>query len=704
MHRVIAIGVAIAALGLAACEKDGREKRLEPVRIAFGDCAGVTVHFESGPRPRPFDLAEVDQNMVSVLSRAKSNRTRLAEAKRQLAALPRPKIEPKPEEPSENDAGSSEPARVAEIRALDPGERMIGGVFGAAEGDVAAITGFGDLSSGLDDVDIYGGLLGDQVSEMQGGFGAGAVSIDWESIGTGRYSSLGVGGGIRGAVVRPGKPKVKGTLDKDVIRRHIRRELAEIRACYEERLRVDSDLEGAVTAKFTIEPTGTVAKLRVKGMDKEVTSCMAEILEKLVLPEPPGKDRVKVRYPFTFRPGGFTPGADESNTPPESGPADAGAAGTEGDGRAELAAKKPVTKPVTPGDRAPAAPVLGAGGGYEPGAQNPLRSHRSALESCFRAADKNYGVMFVEMNVESDGAVSAAQAVGLDAGQTAGKIADKIAECVAAAAGKAVFDEPERATYRCPLAYGEMPTGDATTLDITADTVDLDSVPVASVHTIVDDRTARWRIAPLFERLRLRARIRDLSRGREPMAITGPMLIRPIDKAPMKVVSRVVKNAAASGNANLVFLARDGQLWRSLKVGLIMPVAPVPVSSGGTWFEPKGVGLGGKKEPSAQEKARVSILVTTDELWVGIGPKGDFRKIAVTGREGDRKIAGQTLQRVLTEYKRSADFAERRDIELAGEDEVLYGTVVEVIDVVNQVGFTDWVLTDPGTLAARPNR
>src|SRR5687767_1311308 len=38
-------------------------------------------------------------------------------------------------------------------------------------GAFASLTGTGDVSSGFDDVNIYGGLLGNEAGEMNGGFG-----------------------------------------------------------------------------------------------------------------------------------------------------------------------------------------------------------------------------------------------------------------------------------------------------------------------------------------------------------------------------------------------------------------------------------------------------------------------------------------------------------------------------------------------------
>ena len=69
-------------------------------------------------------------------------------------------------------------------------------------GAFASLTGTGDISSGFDDSNIYGGLLGNEAGEMNGGFGFGRSGFGpggggtgWGTIGTGRYGTIGHGSG-----------------------------------------------------------------------------------------------------------------------------------------------------------------------------------------------------------------------------------------------------------------------------------------------------------------------------------------------------------------------------------------------------------------------------------------------------------------------------------------------------------------------------
>jgi hypothetical protein len=205
------------------------------------------------------------------------------------------------------------------------------GAFQATQGGAfASITGTGDYSSGLDDRDVYGGLLGNEVGEMQGGWGYGVKGTGpggggtgWGTIGTGRYGTIGHGsgtgsgygvgsgrGGMRGRTSRPpevriGNATATGDLDKNIIRRYIRKKLPQIKYCYEKQLLVKTSLAGTVTTNFTISGTGAVIAVAASGIgDSDVENCVAAAIKSIQFPKPKGGGLVNVRYPFTFRSGG----------------------------------------------------------------------------------------------------------------------------------------------------------------------------------------------------------------------------------------------------------------------------------------------------------------------------------------------------------------------------------------------------------------
>jgi hypothetical protein len=207
---------------------------------------------------------------------------------------------------------------------------ILGALKSAPGGAFASITGTGDFSSGLDDRDVYGGLIGNEVGEMQGGWGyglqgtgPGGGGTGWGTIGTGRYGTIGHGsgtgsgygvgsgkGGMRGRKARPpdvriGNATTTGDLDRNIIRRYIRMKLRQITYCYEKQLLVSPALAGTVVTQFTINGVGAVISVSSGGMgSKEVESCVGNVIKTIQFPKPKGGGLVNVRYPFTFQPAG----------------------------------------------------------------------------------------------------------------------------------------------------------------------------------------------------------------------------------------------------------------------------------------------------------------------------------------------------------------------------------------------------------------
>jgi hypothetical protein len=189
----------------------------------------------------------------------------------------------------------------------------------------ASLTSVHSISSGHDAEDVYGGLLGNQVGEMAGGWGysivgvgTGADGTEFGTIGSGRYGTIGHGSGtgsgwgagagigMRGHQdlmpgVRIGNADAIGDMDKNIIRRYIRRKLPRFKHCYERALIGDQELAGSIETTFQITPQGAVQAVKVTGMDEaEMHDCVGETLKSIEFPKPKGGGYVSVRYPFTF--------------------------------------------------------------------------------------------------------------------------------------------------------------------------------------------------------------------------------------------------------------------------------------------------------------------------------------------------------------------------------------------------------------------
>lgn len=203
---------------------------------------------------------------------------------------------------------NGQPVKVTYPLAFEPG---------AESGAFASLTGTGDVGSGFDDSNVYGGLLGTEVGETTGGYGisrSGSGGSGWGTVGTGRYGTIGTGsgyggrGGMRGRTsdvptAKIGQPTVQGDLDKAIIRRYVKRNLQKLMYCYEKELLHKPTLRGTVTAEFTIGPDGLVSASTASGIgNTDVETCIAGVLKAIEFPKPKGNGPVTVKYPLTFQP------------------------------------------------------------------------------------------------------------------------------------------------------------------------------------------------------------------------------------------------------------------------------------------------------------------------------------------------------------------------------------------------------------------
>jgi hypothetical protein len=152
------------------------------------------------------------------------------------------------------------------------GVQGLGGV-GNAKGMGGGLGGYGDVA-------------------IASGEGAGISSV---AISNGNGTGTGSGVGIDGG------------LDRHVIQATIAKYLSQVRACYEDRLRINPGLEGALNMDFEIGPSGKLNFSKVKSSsvgDPAVGSCVATKMMGWEFPKPRGGVNVKVNYPFALRPVG----------------------------------------------------------------------------------------------------------------------------------------------------------------------------------------------------------------------------------------------------------------------------------------------------------------------------------------------------------------------------------------------------------------
>ncbi len=232
------------------------------------------------------------------------------------AATPDPR--PSGQRQINRDADQQQLARVAIEQAATSGvlgSRML-------RGDLfAAFTGTGDVASGFDRADFLGGPDGSGPGAPQGfgqgvsGRGPGGGGLDLNGISTGRFGTCdencgggglkfgpGGNGGLRkrsaGVPTTPRSSiKVIGDIDRELVRRYVRRKLAQITYCYEKELLGKPGLDGTVTADFTFNHVGAVIDSTASGVDPTVSSCIAGVISTITFPKTAG-GVYRIKYPF----------------------------------------------------------------------------------------------------------------------------------------------------------------------------------------------------------------------------------------------------------------------------------------------------------------------------------------------------------------------------------------------------------------------
>lgn len=226
--------------------------------------------------------------------------------------------------------------KLAEDNAKSAG---ILGVLRTAEGShVASIFGR-ETAIGSDSANVLGGLVGPQIGEAYGlyglalvGTGSGGGGTGEGTLGLGTFGTFGKGGGggdgagfgrgggagygkgaggltsrrAKAPEIIPGQANVRGSLDKEIIRRIIRRHINEVRFCYETELTKKSSLSGRISVQFTIAGTGQViaSVLQSSTMGNvRVESCVVQAVRRWEFPRPVAGGIVIVSYPFNFTAG-----------------------------------------------------------------------------------------------------------------------------------------------------------------------------------------------------------------------------------------------------------------------------------------------------------------------------------------------------------------------------------------------------------------
>ncbi len=139
-------------------------------------------------------------------------------------------------------------------------------------------------------------------SNLAGGGGYGTKGRGGGQAGYGKMSMVGSAGNMP---IPLGKEAlIEGGLDLDAVSEVIRRNMGQIRFCYEQGLQLDPSIGGRVGVNFTIGGDGMVKIADVANTTmnvQQVEQCILLRLRSWKFPLPSGGVDVKVSYPFSFK-------------------------------------------------------------------------------------------------------------------------------------------------------------------------------------------------------------------------------------------------------------------------------------------------------------------------------------------------------------------------------------------------------------------
>lgn len=135
--------------------------------------------------------------------------------------------------------------------------------------------------------------------------GGGGYGTKGKGGGKAGYGSLSLVGATGASLIPiPEEATVDGGLDSSLIADVVRRNLGQIRFCYEQGLQLNASLSGRVSVNWVIDANGAVKVANVKDTslnNKTVEDCILRRLRTWKFPIPEGRQEVPVSYPFLLK-------------------------------------------------------------------------------------------------------------------------------------------------------------------------------------------------------------------------------------------------------------------------------------------------------------------------------------------------------------------------------------------------------------------
>ena len=241
---------------------------------------------------------EEEKRVVKIV---KPEKQRVVRASQSFSKFRKPKVPTKVVKRSVKRMGA-----LAVLGKLSKGKQRAGLNLGAAKTSRGPGLGGGTAGSGGVQTNLYGkGIVAAPVGVGGNIKGAGGYGTKGKGGGQDGYGDLSLVGSSGTSSIPVGREAVvQGGLDRDLIDAVIRKNMGQIRYCYEQGLQGSPSLRGRVAVTFVIGAQGRVTSSSIASStmkSAQVEGCILRRLSSWKFPLPEGGVSVKVTYPFVLR-------------------------------------------------------------------------------------------------------------------------------------------------------------------------------------------------------------------------------------------------------------------------------------------------------------------------------------------------------------------------------------------------------------------
>lgn len=282
-----------------AIKQDGRRDLRASILLAFAFFLTIVSIQHFAPRESQKIDEQLKQEVVKIVQAKEQRRKTVAPTTNMMADPTATKM------PTKRAELVKRSGALAALGSLRSGKQK-GGLNLGAVNTTAGIGLGGNAGSGGVQTSLYGkGITSAALGTGGNVAGGGGYGTKGKGGGQAGYGSLSLVGSAGGAPVPLGaEAEVASGLDKSAIDEVIRRNIGQVRFCYEQALQGTPNLSGRVAMGFTIGGNGLVKTAGVESSsmaNKGVEDCITMRLKTWKFPLPQGGVDVKVTYPFVLR-------------------------------------------------------------------------------------------------------------------------------------------------------------------------------------------------------------------------------------------------------------------------------------------------------------------------------------------------------------------------------------------------------------------